>query len=1023
MKKLFSLLVALLCVNYMFSVEVLSTNFTQGQGEWTIDNVTMEGVTYVWKQDNQYGMKASAYYQSTNNVSESWLISPAFDLSDADTVSLYIEHALNYGSALNLAVKAKADSDADWTDLNVVWPQGNSWAFITSTSDISSAFAHKTGVQIAFVYVSDASSAPTWEIKNVVVSGKSRASSMSDPIEMESCSAAAAAALSVSGNNVPYYDGAIFTVVGFVTTVPTEYSAETNNMIFWMADDMRDGQVLEAFRVVPESADKLPQVGDVVRVTGKLTKYNNIPEFAAGCTCTIIKKSSQAGNLGEKTIAEFLELKNAKDTCILTGIVKNMVMDAEDSSLPNKYGNFDLVELGNDEVSVYIYGLLTADGQAQQFQTMGIEEGDTLKLKATYTKYNGKVEVRNAVFVEVKKAQSGEDEEDTNHPNDEDADFDVNFPSYTIDATHLQDGYVYVNAKDEDGNYVVLDITLPEGATGLVAGTYAVDDSYEYPYQTVAAGIYYEDIIYPSYAAVLNDDKIEKIWWIVSGQVVIDEDLNITVDAVNSLGKEVVAVLTAPVTPDEITITAEGTFQNKLALYGWWQFYAEDNNYWASVSNNQDMPLTQPFGTYTVEELDSRYSYVWNKNTSEYIHFVEGEVVIAVRNSGTKHIYTADGEFEGDDGKTYILHFTQEVEAELCYYLVGNFNNWEPNEAYKLIANPNAEGEYKISTTLAVADELKVVGVQGAVQTWYPGGVNNNYIVDAAHAGEMMLYFRPEGNSAWVSFHEGGFFYIDAKPEPRLIDVTINSELILNNQIETYGWWEIYGSNAKYHVELVCSSGHTQIAGTYPFSELNTDYLFVTILETDTRINFVGGTLTVSEDDATGAIIINGLMSGADDNIYSLHLTYMDPTAQQTVELEIAGNMTDYVENLGGYSNWGTADDGTYVQLLLLTDDPVGTFTAADLYRNYSFVEIGDKFIDIYEAEITVVLNNDGTYVTTANLLCYNNTLYKVTIIASAEATGLDALTSKRTMKYIHNGMLIIEKNGHSYNVFGQKLD
>ena len=99
---------------------------------------------------------------------------------------------------------------------------------------------------------------------------------------------------------------------------------------------------------------------------------------------------------------------------------------------------------------------------------------------------------------------------------------------------------------DDEGYYIVLDITLPEGAEGLVAGIYPVDDSYEYPYQTVTAGIYDEESAYPSFAAVLGEEGIENIWWIVAGEVIVDEELNITVDAVNSLGREVVALLAAP---------------------------------------------------------------------------------------------------------------------------------------------------------------------------------------------------------------------------------------------------------------------------------------------------------------------------------------------------------------------------------------------------------------------------------------------------------------------------------------------
>ncbi|MBQ9339473.1 MAG: hypothetical protein IJS13_03975, partial [Paludibacteraceae bacterium] len=167
-----------------------------------------------------------------------------------------------------------------------------------------------------------------------------------------------------------------------------------------------------AYKCAVDDEANAPAVGDKVAVTGKLTKYNTTPEFAAGCTVEILEKGEvipvdPAKNLGEKTIAEFLELKNTKDTCVLTGIVAN-IKNAT-------YGNFDLVELNNAEISVYVYGLLTAAGESKQFESLGVAEGDTLTVLAIYSEFNDAPQVKNAIFVSVKKAavEPGEDVEIT----------------------------------------------------------------------------------------------------------------------------------------------------------------------------------------------------------------------------------------------------------------------------------------------------------------------------------------------------------------------------------------------------------------------------------------------------------------------------------------------------------------------------------------------------------------------------------------------------------------------------------
>ena len=82
--------------------------------------------------------------------------------------------------------------------------------------------------------------------------------------------------------------------------------------------------------------------------------------------------------------------------------------------------------------------------------------------------------------------------------------------------------------------------------------------------------------------------------------------------------------------------------------------------------------------------------------------------------------------------------------------------------------NPGAAGEYMISTTLSEGDGVKVVKVENGNTTWYPDGMDNEYIVDAAHAGNVTIYFNAAGSADWSAF--GGYMYIDnggSTPEPQ----------------------------------------------------------------------------------------------------------------------------------------------------------------------------------------------------------------------------------------------------------------
>ena len=102
----------------------------------------------------------------------------------------------------------------------------------------------------------------------------------------------------------------------------------------------------------------------------------------------------------------------------------------------------------------------------------------------------------------------------------------------------------------------------------------------------------------------------------------------------------------------------------------------------------------------------------------------------------------------------YIINIYNAANApKPVFYLVGNFNEWTAAEAYKFALNPNNDAEYVLTATLAEKDSLKVIRVmEGEETVWYPADAEN-YVVDAAHAGEKDIYFRPDyqGGEDWYA--------------------------------------------------------------------------------------------------------------------------------------------------------------------------------------------------------------------------------------------------------------------------------
>jgi hypothetical protein len=153
------------------------------EGDFTMNNVSMdESLSYVWKYNSDYKcMVASAFANKKAYAAESWLISPAINLSNATTATLTFDHAAKFQNGdwkeefqLMVAKNPSETLDAtEWTKLTIpTMPTKGSWTFVSSGEIDLSDYVGEENVRIAFRYVSTSSAADTWEVKNVKVAGK-----------------------------------------------------------------------------------------------------------------------------------------------------------------------------------------------------------------------------------------------------------------------------------------------------------------------------------------------------------------------------------------------------------------------------------------------------------------------------------------------------------------------------------------------------------------------------------------------------------------------------------------------------------------------------------------------------------------------------------------------------------------------------------------------------------------------------------------------------------------------------------
>ena len=155
---------------------IFDESFATSQGDFEIVDVNLGGLSYVWTHASDYScMKASAYYQQAYN-SESWLVSPAIDLSGYSSAKLSFEHVYRYGvnheEEMTLWVTTNYTGDVtttQWTQKTIpTYSSGSNWTFVNSGEIDLSSYTSGT-VYFAFKYTSTTAGAATWEVKNVLI--------------------------------------------------------------------------------------------------------------------------------------------------------------------------------------------------------------------------------------------------------------------------------------------------------------------------------------------------------------------------------------------------------------------------------------------------------------------------------------------------------------------------------------------------------------------------------------------------------------------------------------------------------------------------------------------------------------------------------------------------------------------------------------------------------------------------------------------------------------------------------------
>ena len=181
MKKLI-LISNIILINYCVSAQYLDKDFNDlslNSGGWTTQIIID---TTNWFVDSFGGddfVKATNYSNGQNVPSNTWLISPAVDLSSASQPMLSFETIMKWpGAALVLHISTDYDGNSNptqqgtWTDITALatWDVDNTtWGSWTPSGDVDLTNYISSTTYIAYEYLGSANSGSTWEIDNIKI--------------------------------------------------------------------------------------------------------------------------------------------------------------------------------------------------------------------------------------------------------------------------------------------------------------------------------------------------------------------------------------------------------------------------------------------------------------------------------------------------------------------------------------------------------------------------------------------------------------------------------------------------------------------------------------------------------------------------------------------------------------------------------------------------------------------------------------------------------------------------------------
>lgn len=207
--------------------------------------------------------------------------------------------------------------------------------------------------------------------------------SAQEPI-VKTCAEAAAIALALPENNVPTED--VYSITGYVTNVVSAVSK--GQQTFWMDDEKGDKKTFQSYYCnLPADDQNTLNIGDQVKIVGKIMKYNTTPEMKNGDITIIERVVVKRDTFTVTTCEAYDECTSLDDgdASVDLFIVKDAVVSVDDAN--ENYGWQNITFKCEDEKLLVGYHI--DFGGKDNFCAVG----DTIEITGNLKKFGEKMEI------------------------------------------------------------------------------------------------------------------------------------------------------------------------------------------------------------------------------------------------------------------------------------------------------------------------------------------------------------------------------------------------------------------------------------------------------------------------------------------------------------------------------------------------------------------------------------------------------------------------------------------------------